>query len=66
MNIKGLVSVICKNKQNVIKLNGEILKKYKTEFYSQKLPVWKIDLLWEFIWEDISLEEVKRIFRIGE
>lgn len=59
MNIKGLVSVVCQNKENVIKLSSETLKKYKDNFYSQRLQNWKLDILWEYIWGDISLEEVK-------
>lgn len=64
MTTKGLVSIVCQNKENVIKLNSETLKEYKTEFYSQYFPTWKLDLLWEYIWGDISFEEVKRIFKI--
>ena len=64
MTTKGLVSIVCQNKENVIKLNSETLKEYKIEFYSQYFPTWKLDLLREYIWGDISFEEVKRIFKI--
>lgn len=66
MTLKVLVSAICKNRQNVIKLSSENLKKYKTNFYSQPFKTWQLDLLWEYIWGDISLKEIKKIFRIGE
>lgn len=66
MTLKVLVSAICKNRQNVIKLSSENLKKYKTNFYSQSFKTWQLDLLWEYIWGDISLKEIKKIFRIGE
>lgn len=66
MTLKVLVSAVCKNRQNVIKLSSETLKKYKTNFYSQPFKTWQLDLLWEYIWGDISLKEIKKIFRIGE
>ena len=49
MNIKMLVSAVCKEKENVIKLNNETLKKYKNNFYSQNYKAWKLDLFWEYI-----------------
>ena len=66
MNIKELAYAICQKKENVVKLSGKELKEYKTNFYSQKYRVWQLDLLWEYIWGDISLKEIKKIFRIGE
>lgn len=66
MNIKELAYVICQNRKNVLKLSSKDLRKYKTTFYSQKYKEWQLDLLWEYIWGDISLKEIKKIFRIGE
>ena len=66
MNIKELAYVICQNRINVLKLSSKDLRKYKTTFYSQKYRVWQLDLLWEYIWGDITFEEIKKIFRIGE
>ena len=66
MNIKELAYVICQKKENVVKLSRKELKEYKTNFYSQKYRVWQLDLLWEYIWGDISFEEIEKIFRIGE
>jgi hypothetical protein len=66
MNIKMLVSAVCKEKENVIKLNNETLKKYKNNFYSQNYKAWKLDLFWEYIWDDISLEEIKKILKLGD
>lgn len=65
MNIKELAYIICQKKENMVKLSRKELKEYKTTFYSQKYRVWQLDLLWEYIWGDISLEEVKRIFKIN-
>ena len=66
MNIKELAYIICQKKENMVKLSRKELKEYKTNFYSQKYRVWQLDLLWEYIWGDISLKEIKKIFRIGE
>ena len=66
MNIKELAYIICQKKENVLKLSRKELKEYKTNFYSQKYKEWQLDLLWEYIWGDISLKEIKKIFRIGE
>ena len=66
MNIKELAYVICQKRENVVKLSRKELKEYKTNFYSQKYREWQLDLLWEYIWGDISFEEIEKIFRIGE
>lgn len=66
MKIKEELALVCKTKESVIKLSSKNLKKYKTNFYSQPFKIWQLDLLWEYIWGDISFEEVKKIFRIGD
>ena len=66
MNIKELALDICQNRINVLKLSSKDLRKYKTIFYSQNFKSWQLDLLWEYIFGDITLEEIKKIFRIGE
>lgn len=66
MNIKELAYVICQNRKNVLKLSSKDLRKYKTTFYSQKYRKWQLDLLWEYIWGDITFEEVKKIFKMDE
>ena len=64
MNIKELALDICQNRINVLKLSRKELKEYKIAFYSQKYGVWQLDLLWEYIWGDISFEEIKKIFKM--
>ena len=64
MNIKELAYVICQKKENMVKLSRKELKEYKTSFYSQKYREWQLDLLWEYIWGDITFEEVKKIFKM--
>ena len=66
MLLKEYLGLICIEKDFVVKLSIENLRKYKTNFYSQPFKNWQIDLLWEYIWGDISLKEIKKIFRIGE
>lgn len=66
MSIKELAIVVCQKKKNVLKLSSEELKEFKTNFYSQPFIKWQLDLLWEYIWNDVTLEEIKKIFRIGE
>ena len=64
MTIKEELTLVCKTKESVVKLSNENLKKYKTNFYSQPFKIWQLDLLWEYIWGDISFEEIKKIFKI--
>ena len=64
--LKEYLGLICIERTFVVKLSNENLKKYKTVFYSQPFKNWQLDLIWEYIWGDISLKEIKKIFRIGE
>ena len=64
--LKEYLGLICVERNFVVKLSNENLKKYKTNLYSQPFKTWQLDLLWEYIWGDISLKEIKKIFRIGE
>lgn len=66
MNLKEYLGLICIERDFVIKLSSENLKKYKINFYSTNFKKWQLDLLWEYIWGDISLKKVKNILRIGE
>ena len=66
MLLTEYLGLICIEKDFVVKLSIENLRKYKTNFYSQPFKNWQLDLLWEYIWGDISLKEIKKIFRIGE
>ena len=64
MKIKELLVMICQKKKNVLKLSNEELKEFKQNFYKIPQKSWKLDLLWEYLWGDISLEEIKNIFKI--
>ena len=64
--LKEYLGIVCIERNFVVKLSNENLKKYKTNLYSQPFKIWQLDLLWEYIWGDISLKEIKKIFRIGE
>ena len=62
--LKEYLRGICIEKDFVVKLSNENLKKYKTDFYSHPFKIWQLDLLWEYIWGDISFEEIKKIFKL--
>lgn len=62
--LKEYLGLICIEKNFVIKLSNENLKKYKVNLYSQPFKIWQLDLLWEYIWGDISLKEIKKIFKL--
>lgn len=62
--LKEYLGLICVERNFVVKLSNENLKKYKTNLYSQPFKIWQLDLLWEYIWGDISLKEIKKIFRM--
>ena len=66
LNLKEYLGLVCIERTFVVKLSNENLKKYKISFYSKPFKIWQLDLLWEYIWGDISLKEIKKIFRIGE
>lgn len=61
-NFKELFSHICEIKEFVLKLKIKELSNYKKVFYNQNFPVWRLDLLREFIFNDIEYEEIKHIF----
>lgn len=60
---KDLFLHICEIKLFVIKLELQDLVLFKKEFYSQDFKIWRLDLLWEFIFDDISYEELEYILR---
>ena len=62
--LKEYLGLICVERNFVVKLSNENLKKYKTDFYSQPFEIWQLDLFWEYIWGDIPLKEIKKIFKI--
>lgn len=62
--LKEYLGLICIEKNFVVKLSNENLKEYKTKFYSKPFKIWQLDLLWEYIWGDISLKEIKKIFKM--
>ena len=64
--LKEYLGLVCVERDFVVKLSNKNLRKYKTNFYSQPFKIWQLDLFWEYIWGDISLKEIKKIFRIGE
>lgn len=62
-DFKELFLHICDIKKFVVKLSIEDLKNYKLVFYNQDFPQWRLDLLWEYIWNDKEYEMLKDIFQ---
>lgn len=50
-------------KDFVIKLKGKELRNFKLIFYNQKFSQWRLDMLWEFIWDDIDFEKLIEVFK---
>ena len=66
MRVKEYLRGICEEKENVLKLSLEKLQKYKINFYKQAYKKYELDLIWMYLWDDISKKEIKKIFKIGE
>ena len=64
--LKEYLGSICEKKKNMIKSNNENLRTLKNEIYNQPLKEWQCDIIWEYIWGDITFEEVKKIFKMDE
>lgn len=61
-SFKELFRHICEIKAFVIKLSMKDLKDYKVVFYSQKVPYWVLNIMWEYIWGDKDYETMTIIF----
>lgn len=61
-NLDILVITICNFKNNIVKLKSRELTTFKKTFYSLSFSMWQLNLLWEMIWEDRSVDEVIYIF----
>lgn len=57
-----LFSHILQIKSFVVKLKGKELKNFKLIFYNQDFPLWRLDMLWEFIWNDIEYTTMLKVF----
>ena len=62
-SFKALFSQICEIKQFVVKLSCKDLKNYKIVFYNQEFPKWRLDLIWEYFWNDVDYETMIYIFK---
>ena len=50
-------------KKFVVNLRGNELKNFKLIFYNQNFALWRLDLMWEFIWGDVEYERMFEIFK---
>lgn len=62
-SFRDLFYIICEIRFYIVKLNGEDLYNFKKVFYNLDFPKWRLDLLWDLIWDDKSLDEVAHIFQ---
>lgn len=60
---KLLFADICEIRANVIKLSGKDLYKARCWLYSQPFSQWKLNLIWEYVWSDITYDEIYNIFK---
>ena len=58
-----LFSQILQLKKFVVNLRGNELKNFKLIFYNQNFALWRLDLMWEFIWGDVEYERMFEIFK---
>ena len=61
-SFKELFAHICEIKSFVLQLSMKDLRNYKIVFYSQKVPYWTLNIMWEFIWGDKDYETMQMIF----
>lgn len=62
-DFKALFLDICEIKCFVLKLSSKDLRNFKNEFYNQQIPEWRLDLIWEYFFYDISYDEIYMIFK---
>lgn len=62
-NFDDLFNLICLKKDIVVKLSGNEIKKLKQEIYKFDFKKWAIDILWEYLWNDIEYDRMLFIFR---
>ena len=53
---------ICEIKQSIVQLQLVELTQFKREFFKLNFPEWRLQLLWEYIWNDKSYNEIYYIF----
>lgn len=62
-NFDDLFNLICLKKDIVVKLSSNEIKKLKQEIYKFDFKKWAIDILWEYLWNDIEYDRMLFIFR---
>ncbi len=60
-SFKSLFTDIRQIKPYVVKLQGNNLNEYRNYMYSLPFKEWTIDLLWEYIWSDMTYEQIYKI-----
>ena len=61
-DIFELLDDICKIKSKVVKLKYNEVIKIRTQLYNLGFPEKKINVIWDFIWDYITYEELMERF----
>lgn len=59
--LKELVSDICQLKEYVVKLDYTGKVEFQKEFYSLPFREWKLNILWDYIWDYKTYNEIIHI-----
>lgn len=63
-DIREFISEICQIKKDMLKLNNEELKIYKLAFYMQDYEKYKLNIIWDYIWDYIPKQEMYRKLKL--
>lgn len=63
MKLFDLVWAICENKENILKLDYIELKKFKKMYYEIDIPIWQLDIIWEYLFDYLRLQDLIHIFK---
>lgn len=63
-DIREFISEICQIKKDMLKLNNEELKIYKLAFYMQDYEEYKLNIIWDYIWNYIPKQEMYRKLKL--
>lgn len=53
----------CENKQSIVQLPLKELRLYKRWFFNVDVPEWRLNLIWEYLWNYRTFDELVFIFK---
>lgn len=63
LSFKDTFADINKLKEEVRSLDYKQIGSYRDQFYKKDYPEWILNLMWEYIWDDITYEQLYCIFK---